>query len=406
MIEDYFKLAIDGIKHRKLRTGLTMMGVFVGIIAVVALISLGQGLQNLINEQFESVGGDKLSVIPGGEDALMAGVPGSELVSAKLHESDLEVIERVRGVDKAAGTIMSTGIVEICGKKKVVTVFGIPTEPERLSLLKELDYFQIEEGRYLKQGDKYKAHIAAKTCDVLDEELDVGDKLTLEGHQFDIVGKNKETGTPVHDQKISIPLETAQDVFNKTDEYSMISIKIDEGADINEVEERIEERLRKHRDVEEGKEDFAVESPQSLLGVFLDIINMVTLVLAGIAGISLIVGGIGIMTTMYTSVLERTRQIGIMKSVGARNSDILLMFVIEAGLLGLVGGVIGVILGILLSLGGEYLVRMYIVTYSIYVSSELVVGAIMFSFLIGCISGYFPAKRASEMKPVDALRYR
>lgn len=406
MIADYFKLAVDGIRYRKIRSWLTMIGIFIGIIAVVSLISLGQGLQKLIDEQFEAVGGDSLSIIPGGPGALMAGAPGSDLVSAKLYLSDLDVVKKVRGVDDATGILIATGNVELRDKRKFIPVFGVPTDPENQRGLKDTDFFQVDEGRYLRGDSKYEAQIGATTASILKEEVRVGARITIEGHVFDVVGRNKKTGNPYHDVKLTIPLETAQEIFNKTGEYSLIVMGIKKGFDIDTVAERIEEKLRKHRDVGEGEEDFTVQSPQSIVAVFKDIVSMVTLVLSGIAGISLIVGGVGIMTTMYTSVLERTRQIGIMKAVGAKNSNILAMFIVESGLLGLVGGVIGVILGLVMSKGAEYFARMYIDDFSIYVSSELVIGALLFSFIVGCISGYLPARRASRMHPVDALRYR
>ncbi|MEA1925398.1 MAG: ABC transporter permease [Candidatus Altiarchaeota archaeon] len=406
MIEDYLRLALDGIKHRKVRTWLTMTGIFVGIIAVVALISLGQGLQKLIDDQFEAVGGDVLTIMPGGEGSFMAGGPGSDLISAKLHQSDLDVIKKVRGVDEAVGVLRSTGTLEVRGKKKSIPVFGLPTDSKSQKSLSKTDIFRVDDGRYIRQGSRYEAQIGVETCSGLDKKPGVGDKIEIEGHMFHIVGKNIKSGNPFHDAKVTIPIETGQKIFNKTDEYSLITVRIQKGFDIDTVDEKIEEKLRKHRDVSEGEEDFTVETPQNIVGVFKDIVNMVTLVLSGIAGISLIVGGVGIMTTMYTSVLERTKQIGIMKAVGARNSDVLSMFVIEAGLLGLTGGVIGVILGLGMSKIGEYFARRYIEDFSIYVSLELVVGALMFSFIVGCLSGYLPARQASKMHPVDALRYR
>jgi putative ABC transport system permease protein len=133
----------------------------------------------------------------------------------------------------------------------------------------------------------------------------------------------------------------------------------------------------------------------------------VTVVLSGIAAISLFVGGVGIMTTMYTSVIERTRQIGVMKSIGARNSDVLMIFIAESGLLGLVGGVIGILLGLSASYIGEQVVIAYgIKEFALYAGADLILGALAFSILVGCASGYFPAMRAAKMKPVDALRYR
>ncbi len=404
MIADYLKLAIDGIMHRKLRSWLTMVGIFIGIIAVVALISLGQGLQKVIDEQFEMVGGDRIIVTPGGGTF---GAIGGSFVSAKLHKSDLDVIEKVRGVDSAVGVIIATGNVKADDKRIVVSIFGAPTDPKYQKLLRQIDFFAVDEGRYLKEGDKYKAQVGVRTRDFFDTDIGVGDKIKLEGIMFDVVGKNKKTGNPFHDSKITIPIETAQELFNKSDEYSSIMIKVEKGSDIDEVAENIKEKLRRHRGVKEDEEDFTVETAENVVGVFKDVFSLVTGFLAGIAAISLFVGGIGIMTTMYTSILERTHQIGIMKAVGARNSDIQLMFLIESGMLGLVGGIIGVILGLLLSKFAEYLVVNYggIDIFRVYASPELIIGALLFSFLVGCFSGYLPARRASKMHPVEALRH-
>lgn len=409
MIADYFKLAVDGIIHRKLRSWLTMVGVFIGIIAVVSLISLGQGLQKVIDEQFEMVGGDRIIISPGGGGFMAGATPVTgEFVSAKLYESDLEVVRKARGVDYAVGIIIATGGVEFNGKRKFIPIFGAPTESKAQAFMKQIDFFIVDEGRYVKEGDKYKAQVGVNIgADIFDKDIDVGDRIKIEGHMFDVVGRNKKTGNPIHDLKITIPGDTAKELFNKSDEYPTIIVKVEEGSEPEDVAEKIKEKLRKHRDVKEDEEDFSVETAETIIGVFKDVLNMATFVLAGIAGISLVVGGIGIMTTMYTSVIERTHQVGIMKAVGARNSDILLLFLIESGMLGLVGGIIGVVLGLLFSKGAEYAVHYYGVDiFRMYASPELIIGALLFSFLVGCISGYLPARRASKMNPVDALRYK
>ncbi len=407
MIGDYFKLAIDGVRHRKLRSWLTMVGIFVGIIAVVAFVSLGQGLQKYIDQQMEQVGGDRIIVSPGGGGAIM-GVAGGAYVSGKLQESDLDVVKKVRGVDSAIGYLVTTGEVKVDNKRKSIPVFGTPTGAADQRLLRQVAFFVVDKGRYLKDGDRYKMQVGPRTDEAFDEDIDVGDKVEIDGIMFDVVGINKKTGNPFHDIKITMPIETAQELSNKSDEYSAIMVKIEKGADIDAVAETMKDKLRRHRDVKEDEEDFSVETPENIVGVFQDVLDLVIGVLAGIAGISLIVGGIGIMTTMYTSILERTNQIGIMKAVGARNSDIMLMFLVESGILGLVGGVIGVILGLLVSKIFEYVIVEYggITMFRMYASSELIIGALLFSFLVGCISGYLPARRASKMHPVDALRHR
>ena len=164
--------------------------------------------------------------------------------------------------------------------------------------------------------------------------------------------------------------------------------------------------MRRFRNVKKDEEDFDVQTPEQLLGSFGDIVNIVQSVLIGIAAISLLVGGIGIANTMYTAVVERTKEIGIMKSVGAQNKDILLIFIIESGLLGAIGGLIGVVLGFGLSYGVEVISKNFIGTNLIeaYFSYTLFFGALLFSFFIGAIFGVMPARQAALMQPVDALR--
>ncbi len=186
----------------------------------------------------------------------------------------------------------------------------------------------------------------------------------------------------------------------------MIIAKVSSGTDIEEVAKDVKKELRKDRNLEEGKEDFIVKSPTQLLESFNTILIVLQVMLIGIASISLLVGGIGIMNTMYTSVLERTQEIGIMKSIGAKNSDILTIFLFESGILGFLGGLIGVIIGIILSKTVEIIASsLGFALLKPYISIWLVIGALTFSFLIGIFSGVFPAMQASKLNPVEALRY-
>ena len=176
---------------------------------------------------------------------------------------------------------------------------------------------------------------------------------------------------------------------------------------MNTIAEKIKVELRRFRDVKKDEEDFDIQTPEQLLGSFGDVLNIVQSVLIGIAAISLLVGGIGIANTMYTAVIERTKEIDIMKSVGAQNKDILLIFVIESGMLGLAGGAIGIAVGIGLSKLVEYLAFVYLGTSLIkaFFPWYLILGSLLFSFLVGTISGLLPARQAASLKPVDALRY-
>jgi putative ABC transport system permease protein len=190
------------------------------------------------------------------------------------------------------------------------------------------------------------------------------------------------------------------------DEQDIIVAKVSSGYDIESVAEAIKEKMRKDRKLKEGEEDFSVQTPVSAVQGVNNILNIVNLIIAGIAAISLIVGGIGIANTMYTSVLERTKEIGIMKAIGAKNSDILLIFLFEAGMLGMAGGIIGVLIGLGLSFGMSTAANSALGTTLLKVtfSPMLIIGALTFSLTIGIISGVMPAIRASKLKPVDALR--
>ncbi|MBN2251786.1 MAG: ABC transporter permease [Candidatus Altiarchaeota archaeon] len=407
MIDDYFKFAIDGIRHRSLRSWLTMIGIFVGITAVVSLISLGQGLQATIDDQFQKVGGDRITVSPGGGGITTGGGPLAEYVSAKLDEKDLDVVRKVRGVEDAVGVVTKMGEVEYRDKRRFKMIFAFPTDIESQDFLKQMDFFVVDKGSYLKDGDKYKAIVGVETGDDFDKDIGIGDKLTIEGREFQVVGINKKSGNPVHDKKVTIPFDTAKELFNGTDSFSTITVKVKKGFEPSDVADDITEKLRKSRGVKEDEEDFSVETAENLIASFKNILLVVQAVITGIASISLLVGGIGIMTTMYTAILERTRQIGIMKSIGARNSDILMLFLIEAGLLGVVGGIIGIIFGFVTGKIVEQIAIQYgLEIFRAYFSIELVLGALLFSFMVGALSGILPAWRASRLSPVDALRYR
>ncbi len=403
MIKDYFRFAFRSITNRKLRSWLTMIGIFIGIASVVALISIGQGMEDAINEQFESMGSDKIMVMPGGEGGFGFGAYAAN----PLTENDLKVIEKTKGVEKVAEMFYKNGGVKFKDETKTILVIGLPTD-ESADVITSMEGFEAEKGRDLKKGDKYKVTIGWRFWneDIFEKSVDLRDKLEIEGEKFEVVGLVKRIGNPQDDAQVYIPIEVAKELFDD-DEISSIFVQVKKGYEPSEIAEEIKEELRDYRDEEEGEESFQVQTFEQLMESVSSILNIVRAVLIGIAGISLVVGGIGIMNTMYTSVLERTKEIGIMKSIGAKNSDILLIFLLESGTYGIVGGAIGIVLGLSMSLGVEKIAAMFLGTDLLRASITfwLVGGALMFSFIIGCISGVFPAKQAAKLKPVDALRY-
>lgn len=406
MILDYFKLGFKNIRTRRLRSWLTMLGIFIGIAAVVALISLGQGLQVAVNQQFEQLGKDKIFIQPG---AVSFGAPGTNVGTSKLTDHDIKLIESIRGVDQVGGVILKVSSVKHGDELAYEYITGFDLAAQEL--IDEAQNYKIEQGRNLKPGDKYKAVVGYDYIygKIFSRPLKIGDMITIgnSSQEFVIVGTLEKIGNPIDDGAVIIPIEAAKEVLDITDSYDMITVKVKQGENTDAVADLIKEKLRKDRGEKEGEEDFRVQTSEQLANTFNSIFSIVQAVFIGIAAISLIVGGIGIMNTMYTAVLERTREIGIMKAVGARNSDILKLFLIESGILGLIGGAIGVVLGVLLGLGASFVAGQALGTNLLkaYFPAYLIIGALLFSFGVGCASGALPAIQASRLKPVDALRY-
>ncbi len=403
-MKDHFLLAFSNLRRRGLRSWLTMIGIFIGIAAVVGLISLGQGLQGAINKQFESLGKDKIII-----QSNILGPPGSA-TSEKLilTTKDMETIQKVRGVEKVVGILMKTSILKFRDESEITFAVGI--NPEDISLFSEMQDFKVIEGRDLKEGDGFKAIVGYENSidgKIWKKGVEVGSTITVEEFEFKIVGILGKTGDPYNDAGIYVPKETLRKVVGGGNEEDEIIAKTQEGFTPSDVADAITRKLRQSRGEKEGQETFSVQTSEQLLNAFTNIFNIVQGVLIGIAAISLLVGGIGIMNTMYTSVLERTKEIGTMKAVGAKNSDILQIFLFESGLLGLVGGAIGIVLGIGLGKGVEYIATIALGTDLLQASITfpLIFGALMFSFLIGSFSGIFPALQAARLKPADALRY-
>ncbi len=403
MIKDYFKLAYHNVKKRGLRSWLTMLGIFIGIAAVVALISLSQGLQSAIGEQFSQLGSNKI-MIQGISSGF--GPPGTG-VEVPLTKKDKEIIEKINGVETTVGRIIRSVKTEFNDEIKYSYAGSLPEEGEGIDLAMEANNYKIGQGRLLKKGDKYKVMIGYNLAkDSFDKSLQLRDKINIEGSDFNVVGILKKSGNPQQDSTLVIPEEAFREILDIEENYDIIATEISPGESMSIVTERIKKALRKYRNVEEGKEDFSIETPESLLATLNTILIIVQGVLVGIAAISLLVGGIGIMNTMYTAVLERTKEIGIMKATGAKNSQISFLFLFESGFLGFFGGLIGVILGFLISKSVEYIAFQIYGSYLIQAnfSFGLLAGALSFAFVVGAVSGLMPARQASKLKPVDALR--
>jgi len=403
MLKDFFFLALGNLRKRGIRSWLTILGIFIGIAAVVSLISIGQGLQGYINNQFEEVGGDKILIQP-----RIFAPPGSvteeELI---INDNDLNVIRDVRGVEDAEGYLTRTGIVLNEKEQEIVFISGV--NERYLEVFGKTSFTEPIEGRQLRDSDKSKVIVGYNHIfgNIWDKKLKIGDDLEIKGNDFEIIGVLEKQGNSGDDNSVWIQKETFKEIFETGKDEGIVVAKVKKNSNPDDIAKDIADALRDERGEEEGEETFSVQSFSQLLETFTDIFAVVQLVFIGIAGISLVVGGIGIMNTMYTSVLERTKEIGVMKAVGAKNKDIFFIFFTESGLLGLVGGVIGVLLGIGIGKGVEYIATVQLGTPFLQAvfGFELIFGALAFSFIIGAVSGVLPAMQAAKLKPADALRY-
>ena len=402
MLTDYFKLAVRNLKRRGLRSWLTMLGIFVSIATIFTLISLSLGLQAAVNEQFRLLGADKFFVQP---STGFLGPPGS-VGGTLLTEEDITVIEKVQGVKDISYIVVGNAKVEFGGKTRYLMVYGLPAESQNVYI--ETGSFKIEEGKFLGENDVGVVlgnHY--KTQNIFGKPVRAGNKITINGQEFKVRGILEQIGNPDDDRIILMEMDAFRELFDEPERVDFIMVQIDEGEDINEVAERVEKKLRNSRGVTEDTQDFGILTPEELLASFQIILLIITGFLGGVAAISLFVGAIGIANTMYTSVLERTREIGVMKAVGAKNSDIMMIFLIESGMLGFIGALIGVVLGYGISKTIEIIAINQLNTNLLQAAAPLwlIIGCLTFGFLIGAVSGTFPARQASKINVVDALRY-
>ena len=405
MLKDYFLFSFSNLRSRRLRSWLTMIGIFIGIAAVVALIGLGEGLRGAINAQFGFLGADIISVTASGG----FGPPGTGVVN-HLTEKELDSIKEIPGIEAAAGRILEPGKLVFNDKVVFGYAASLP-EGEGREVMEHVMNMKAEKGRLLEDGDSgvvLLGHSFSEEDNPFGKPLSPGAKVEIQDEEFKVIGIMEKKGNFQIDGAVFLNEDDLRDLVDRQgDDYDIIAARFNKNADVNEIRKDIEKGLRKVRDVEEGEEDFSVETPSSILETVNSTILAVQIFVYIIAGISLLVGGIGIMNTMYTAVVERTKEIGIMKSIGARNSAIFTLFFIESGFLGSVGGIIGAIIGFSFAKGLAFIGRLVLGSDLIAakIGFGLIFGALFFSFVMGSFFGTLPAYQASKLNPVDALRY-
>jgi len=402
-LED-LKYSFQNLIHRKMRSWLTVLSILIGIMAIYALVSFGLGLQHYMKTLSEEMGADKLFVYSKGTAA-----PGMD-PNFYLTRDDMDFISKIKGVNEITPMYFKAGEIEFGKEKRYNFVIGL--DPKDIDFINEGFTIEVYKGRALKEGDIYKVFLGynyqfEEKPPSFKKAVSLGDKIFINGEKFEVIGFYEEVGNPQDDSQVYITEEAFTRLYpEEKDKFGYIMMSAMPNVDPNELADRITEKLRKFKGQKEGKEDFYVQTLTDMLEIYGNIIGVLSGILALIALISLIVASVNIMNTMYTAVLERTKEIGVMKAIGAKNSDILFVFIFESGFLGAVGGIIGVLLGWCIASLGGFIAKVsgYPILQPVF-PWYLTAGCILFAFFAGAIAGVLPAIQASKLKPVEALRY-
>jgi putative ABC transport system permease protein len=397
-IRDLIGLALSRLSTGKLRTALTMLGIIIGVASVVALVSVAQGATAGISRQLESLGTNLLTVSPGfSRTGATRGAIGS---ATTLTLADATSLATLDGVAASAPEITTNKLIVAGSQNETVRVIG--TTPGYLTVFA----YDIWVGSFLNEAsvdhNLRVAVIGATTADNLSlTGTSIGSTIYIGGLPFELIGITQPKGGSTNtDDQVIIPLSTAHELFVGSASVSAIGISAASADKIDTVSAEITATLESRHNITTGVDDFTIANQAQLLGTVSGVSDVLTLLLAGIASISLLVGGIGIMNIMLVSVRERTREIGIRKAIGARGRDILSQFLVEALALSLAGGLIGIAVGVVAS----FAIGVY-AGWGFIFNPLTVVIAVGFSLIVGIVFGVWPASQAARLDPVVALRY-
>ncbi len=400
MLKQFFILTLKGIRYRPTRSWLTIVGVIIGVMLVVIILSLGSGIQSAVSRTLQMFGSDLIIIFPGEETNPLVGFLGGQ----KFREKDLMALEDIPGVEFVMPMEVKIMNVEYKGEKKTVMIHAAPWK-ELIKIMESSQGVNLAKGDWPDNNQSNEivlGYIAENS--LFKNKVRIGDEIILKSKRMKVIGAVSEIGNQMDDNTMYISLDMFRTLTGTRQVAGSAFVKIASGADPNLVAKQIESKL----DKQEVVQDFSVITPEKANALVGSVLTIVELAFILIAFISLLVGAVGIMNTMYTSVLERTKQIGIMKAIGASSDAILSLFLIESGMIGFVGGILGIILGVFIAfLVGLAAGDMGIGGLFSFAALDFYgFGVILIiTFITGILSGIFPARKAAKMEPAEALRY-
>lgn len=391
---ELFRQAANNIKSLGLRSNLTIIGIVIGIAAIVTLISLGSSLNESVSSQFQVLGTNTVIVLPGKSFAASA--------FSKLQENDVKKIEGIKGVDFASEAYLLSKTVGFKEQKKTSLIVGIDAgKIDKLSFIKIIE---VDEGSLI-HGTGFSALAGPSfSKKAFSKPVEIGQKISLGSKSFKVAGIIKKSSnfySTVFSDAVIVDKDALKQSFDEKFLPSRIYVSLAEGADSSVVKEKITSVLKKAH----GEEDFQVIDAGQIASIASSVIGTIQLFLVAIAAISLIVGGIGVMNAMFMNVVERTKEIGVMKSVGATNNQIMSIFLTEASLIGLIGGFLGVALGFAMAFGISIVTELIGFPLPFIPDAGLAFFGIFFAVTVSVASGFLPAISAAKLDPIEALRF-
>ena len=407
------KISVKNLTVAKLRSFLTMLGIVIGVAAVIVIFSAGRSAQDLILGQLKGVGSNLIAVLPGASDEDGPPAAAFGIASTTLKYEDLDALlnkRKVPEVEAGAGYVLGTSVVSSNDEDLTLSYLGTTAS------YIDVENAKIESGRfYTKDEERSMARVAVLGSGVAEDLFKgrdpLNEKIEIKDQNFTVIGVFEERGTTAfgagsQDDSVIVPLRSAQELLLGINHLGFARLKVSEAGLIESAKANIKATMREQHDIDDPvNDDFSVRDLASALEVVTQVTDVLRYFLLAIGTISLMVGGVGIMNIMLIAVNQRIREIGVRRAVGAKGFDIKVQFIIESATVSLIGGIVGIILGIFVSYIASVIIKGLGYNWNFLLSPSSIIVAVIISIFIGVIFGFYPARKASKVSPMEALRY-